>query len=486
MTDFKRVLRNSVYLLGFRLLSRLLSFVFLIYAASRLSPESFGALSFTLVTLELVVILGDLGITRYGARELVRSWDDRKTLAGKILSVQVVTSLAITIVGLLVVLAFNPPAVKLQLLILALASFFFYSFINTTESIFVASQKFFFSALFSFVGRIFYTSFGLVVLASGGSTVLVMWGFLASVILEALLRMVMVRSRITGFSVRFPTRELWAMLRVCFPFAVAGIASVVTYRGNMFVLEFLKGDTDVGVFNAAFVLFSPFVWIGIIFSSTIFPGLTADFIKDPEAARASCWQWYRLIALLSVPVAVEVSFLAGTLRNFFPAGYEDVELILIILMWSVPPTLMMDVDFNILQASNREAVAARSVVVGAVGSPLFSLLLIPFFGGKGAAAGVLVATVVREVYCRFALKQSFFNQRVLRLFVRPAIAAGAMGAVGLIALKVSPWLAVGLGAIVYAIVAMAVGAVRPAEFKALLNSSRVKVSTPPASGKQKD
>jgi O-antigen/teichoic acid export membrane protein len=57
MTGFGKVLRNSGYLLGFRLLSRILSTVFLVFAASRLAPASFGALSFTLVTLELVVTL---------------------------------------------------------------------------------------------------------------------------------------------------------------------------------------------------------------------------------------------------------------------------------------------------------------------------------------------------------------------------------------------------------------------------------------------
>ena len=469
MINFRTVLRNSSYLLGFRLLSRLLSVVFLIYAASKLTPELFGTLSFTLVTLELINSVGDLGITRYGARELVRFWDDRAKLAGKILSVQVVTSLVVTAAGLLIVLALNPPAVKLQLLILALASFFFYSIINTTESVFIASQKFFFSALFSFIGRFSYMVFGLIVLASGGSIVLIMWGFLASVILEALLRIAMVRARITSFSVRFPTHELLTMLRLCFPFAVASVASVVTFRGNMFVLDLLKGDAEVGVFNAAFSMFAPFVWIGIIFSSTIFPGLTADFTNDPEAARASCWKWYHLIALVSLPIAVTVSLLAGTLTGFFPAGYEDIKPILIILIWSVPITLIMDVDFNILQVSNQESVAARSVVIGAVGSPLLSFALVPFIGASGAAAALLIATIAKVIYCRYQVRQSFLNRSVIGLFVRPAIATAVMGAAGLIALRLNPWFAAFLSLVVFAIMVVALKVVRLAEIKSLFS-----------------
>ncbi|HDY69834.1 MAG TPA: hypothetical protein ENH54_02745, partial [Actinobacteria bacterium] len=121
LTRFKTIVRYSSYLLGSRLLSRVLFTVFFIYAASLLGPELFGALSFTLVTVELLSSIGDLGITRYAARELVRHWDNKELLAGEVLFLQGLTSVIISLGGLLVILAWQPQYPKLQMLLLAMA-----------------------------------------------------------------------------------------------------------------------------------------------------------------------------------------------------------------------------------------------------------------------------------------------------------------------------------------------------------------------------
>lgn len=468
MTNIKKVLLNSGYLLGFRLLSRFLSVIFLLYAASRLSPESFGVLSFTLVTVELMSTIGDLGITRYGARELVRHWDGRAVLLGKIFSLQVITSLAMCSAALLLILVLSPSEVKMQLLLLGVASFFFYSIVNTTESAFTASEKFFFSALLTFVGRLIYMAVGFAALASTGSVVLVMWGFLASILLEALLRMAVVTARISRFSFRFPFRELWTMLMICVPFALAGISSVVSYRGNVFILDFLKGDTPVGVYNAAFTLIFPMFWVPLILTWTAYPGLMATYLRDREAARQSAWRWHRLMALAGIPAALAVSLLAGVVPGFFPEGYEEIKPVLIILMWCVPPSMMTAIDFNILQVIDQESVAARGQVMGAVLSLVFSFLIIPFYGGIGAALALLASSLVKQVYFHYQVRANFFQRNALSLFLRPAAAGVAMALVGLFALRVNPWFAAGLGLVVYAVVIVALGAVKPAEIRSLV------------------
>ena len=462
MTGIKKVLLNSTYLISFRMLSRLLSTVFMLYAARKLSPDIFGVLSLTLVTVELLSALGDLGITKYGARELVRFWGERPSLTGQILSLQVITQAILTTAGFVTVIAFIPSSLKLQLLLLALACFFFYSLINTSESVFIASQKFFFSALLSFIGRLIYLVIGFAVLADRGSVVLVMWGFLASVIVETALRMA-IAIRITGISFRFSLKRLMVMMRVCIPFAVAGIASIISIRSCVFILEFLKGDASVGVFNAAYTLFTPFVWVPLILTSVTFPGLTATYNNDPDAARRSGWQWYRLMAIVGIPAAVAVSLLAGAVTNFFPSKYEEIKPIIIILMWSMPPALITAIDINILQVIDRQAAAARGLVLSAVGSILFSLALIPFLGGAGAAVAYLFMTVMRTAYIHYQVRLNFFDKTALILFARPLIAGAAMAVPGLILLIINSWLAMGLSLIVYTLFMIAMGVLKPDE-----------------------
>lgn len=467
MSHFRTVLKHSSYLLGFKLLSRALSFGFMIYAAARLGPELFGALSVALVTVELLAGVGDLGITRYGARELLRHWDERAVLAGEILSLQVVTTLLLAAGGAALVILYHPGYPNYQLLLLSLAAFAVFSVIATSESLFTASQKFFYSAVLTFAGRLIYVAIGILALSMGYSVVLVMWGYVAAVGAEALVRLVLVTRCVTPISPCFSGRALWRMLRATAPFAVVGIASILSYRLNLMILEFIRGDAAAGIYNVAFTLFSPFVWIGIILSTTAFPGFARIYARDVGAARLNGWQWYRLVAIAGLPIALAVSLVSPAVLAWFPKGYQDSAYILIVLIWSLPPMLLSTIDVNILQVADRQNDVAHGQVLGAIVTAVLSLALVPMLGGLGAALAALSATIAMELFIHLKVRRHFMERTAAALFIRPLLAAAAMGAAALALMQVNVWLAAAAGLIVYSVAIFATGAVKPWEIRAL-------------------
>jgi len=449
-------------------LSRLLFIVFVIYAASKLGPELFGILSFSLATVELLSAIGDLGLTRYGARELVRNWDKREVLAGEILFFQVLTSLVFSLGGLIAVLAWQPSYPKLQLLLLGMLAIFFSGLVNTTETIFVASQNFFLSALLTFTGRLIYVGIGFVALAAGASVVIVMVGFLTAMVAEILLRLGMVVGRITHISFNFSARRLWRMLIATFPFAIAAAANIAFLRINVMILELLAGDVAVGVFNVAFTLFTPFVWIPFILSRTMFPGLTDLCQRDPARARLNTWQWWRLMALAGIPAALAVTLLAQPALSYFPAGYEGSAGVLAILIWALPPMLLISLGFNVLQTINRENSAALAQTLGALVVTVSCFILIPFYGIKGAAAATVIAAAFMGTYIYFEVYRHFIGKHMITLFTRPVLAGIVMAGVALSLRSFNAWAATALGLVSYTAVILMTGGIRPSELKSLM------------------
>ncbi len=467
MSSFLTVFRNSGYLVGFKILSRILSVVFLIYAASHLGPELFGALSFVLVTVELLNSLGDLGITRYGARELVRYWDNKEVWAGKIMAIQVLTSVPFVVVATALVFYYHPSYPKLQLLLIGIAAFFLFSLISTTESVFTASQKFFYSAFFTFIGRFTYLVIGISVLAAGGSVVLVMWAYLIGVIVEVSLRLLLVSSKITGFSFHFPVKDLWRMLVATFPFALVAISVVFGYRINLMILEFFKGDVATGIFNIAFTLYMPFTFIAIILSTTTFPIFVELCRKDKVTGKKVLWQWYRLFALTGIPAAVAVTLAADSVLKILPASYHGSSTMLIILVWSVPFMLFIRLDLNILQAIDKMRAVVNGTVLGAIVTTAFSFILIPFYGGVGAAIAAVIPYVIQAFYYQWVVNKRFTHQFAFPLLLRPVLGGLAMAALGLILFSLNVWLAVATGFLAYLAVILATGALRMSEIKAM-------------------
>ncbi len=471
MTAFKTVIRHSSYLLGSRFLSRILYIVFFIFAAARLEPELFGILAFALATVELLSSVGDLGLTRYGARELVRDWDNRPVLSGQILVLQVVTSLFFSLGGLALVLLVRPDDPKFTLLLLGMVAILLSGLVNTTETIFLAGQKFFFSALFTFIGRCIYVGIGFAALAAGASVVMVMWGFIIAMVVESLLRLAAVIKTVTPISFGFSGGELWKMFIATLPFAVAAAANIIFLRVNVLVLELLEGDVAVGVFTVAFTLFSPFVWLPLILNRTLFPGLTEDVINAPDKARDNTWQWTRLMAIAGIPAALTITLLAGPVLAYFPEGYENSAGVLQILIWALPLLLLISIGFNIMQIIDRERAAARVQVAGAVVNTAANFALIPFFGIKGAAMAMVVAAASIELLTYRDLHAHFLKgKHMTGLFIRPAVGGLVMAGAALALYGFNPWLATVAGLAAYAGTILITGGVSPSELKSLMGS----------------
>jgi len=461
-------MRHSSYLLGSRLLSRLVYILFFIYAASHLGPELFGALAFALATVELLSAIGDLGLTRYGARELVRDWDNRSLIAGEVLVLQLLSSLVLSLAGLVLVIVWNPSYPKNQLLLLGLVAILVSGLVNTAETLFIAGRRFFFSALFTFVGRVIYVGIGLAALLADASVVMVMWAFVIGVMVESALRIVYTVVAITPFSMKIPWRKLKHMVREMIPFAVAAVANIAFLRVSVMILEFLDGDVAVGVFSVASTIFMPLIWIPLILNRTMFPGLTEDYEKSPQQARYSIWQWYRLMALLGIPVSLAICLLAPPALSYFPEGYSNSAGVLQILIWSLPLMLLMSISFNILQIINRERSAARAQVLGTLVGIAANFILIPSLGVYGAALATVIGAAVIEVQFYHDVHVNFLNgKHMISLLIHPVMGGVAMVAVALILFGLSPWLATAAGLLAYALTILVTGGVRLSEIRSL-------------------
>jgi O-antigen/teichoic acid export membrane protein len=469
MARFKTVLRHSGYLFGSKILTRLIFTVFVVFAASRLGPELFGAFAFSFSMVELFSWFGDLGLTRFGVRELVRMPDaERPSLNGQILTLQLSSSAILCIVGLIAIIVWHPAYPKTQLLLMGLVAVLLSGVVNATESALVASEKFFYSAALSFTGRLIFVVGGFAALLAGYSAVAVMAAFLAGMIGESILRILLVVKKLTGFSFSFPLGNLKWMLKGSLPFAAAAAGSVVYSQAGVLALEMLKGDREVGIFSVAYSLFIPFIWVSVVLSKAVFPGFAALYNRDAKAARYNYRQWYRLLVMCGVPLAVSTTFLARPVLSFFPQSYGESADVLIILMWSIPLAFVSALEMNVMQITGREKAAAAALIGAMALTVGLEFILIPLFGINGAAAATVAGALAREALFYREVRRNFFLKvHYISLFVRPLIGGGAMGAAVLLLWFLGPWPATAAGLLVYAVTMLASGGVRPSELKSM-------------------
>jgi len=461
-------MRHSGYLFGSKLLSRVIFTVFSLYAAVRLGPGLFGTLAFTLAMVELINSVGDVGLTRYGTRELVRHWNDRAVIGGEIMALQVGTSVVFGLAAAAVILAVGPGGGKTSVLLIGVVSVVAWGAVSATESLLVANESFLASALFSLLGKVLFAAAGAAAISAGLAVEYVLLAFLGAVLVEAAVRVAWTSASIARPSFSFSLKDLARMLRATAPFAVSALSSIAVLQAGTIILGILDDDEAVGIFSVAFSLFLPFMWAPVILARTMFPGLAGMYMKDRVAARMNSWQWYRLMAMAGIPVAALVSILAEPAMAYLPESYSHSADILAVLIWALPLTLLSAVELNILQITDREREGARINLMAAVVTIALDFILIPLIGPLGVALAILAGALLREAQIYFQVFRHFMKKHMYVLFLRPLAGGAVMLAVAFALRPHNPWAAAAAGAASYVVVMVVTGAVRPNEVRRLI------------------
>lgn len=142
-------------------------------------------------------------------------------------------------------------------------------------------------------------------------------------------------------------------------------------------------------------------------------------------------------------------------------------MVLIILMWSLPIALVSAVEINILQAIGREGSAAKSLIIAALATIIFNLLLVPVLGVIGAALATLLGGLAREAMIYSDVKRNFLHGNYISLFIKPSLATLIMGGVTVLCWRLGPYAATVLGFATYIGVIFVSGALKLSELKAL-------------------
>ncbi|MFM6220964.1 MAG: polysaccharide biosynthesis C-terminal domain-containing protein, partial [Dolichospermum sp.] len=110
-------------------------------------------------------------------------------------------------------------------------------------------------------------------------------------------------------------------------------------------------------------------------------------------------QFLRLLSWLSIVVAVPMSFLSGTIITvLFGKSYEASAAILAIHIWASLFVFMGVGTSPWFIAEGLTQFALRRTIIGAVTNVFLNILLIPAYGGIGAAISTLISQSVAAFF----------------------------------------------------------------------------------------
>ncbi len=462
----RTIIRNTAFVTLGRILLKVFGFLFGVFVVRQLGDDQYGRYSIVIAWVGLFSIFVELGITQYITREMARGSQGIGSMFWNLFAVR----LALAGVGLFVIpagaaLAGYDGDITLGVAVYA-TTFIVAALQAPLDAVLVAREAFGWLTAAAIVGQIAWLVLGAGVMWLQPSFLwLIGVGLFAMLPQLAFSGWIVARYKLIDWTIRIEPATWPRLIRAGLPFGVISLALTIAFSIDTVMLSWFVSNAEVGWYNVAYGLVRSFVSLLSGFSVAMVPTLARVFATDGAAVSRWHARSVRLIALIAVPVAIGGMLVAGPLVRFLytPDVYPAAGA-LAIIVWDVPLLMYAAVCGNVTTIIGEERAAARINVINAIANVALNVICIPLYGMLGAALVTVATDAIASVQFTLLLNRRLNAPIPVGTFVRVGLATAGLGAAVWAAGEQHVLVLIAIGAGVYGVLAIVVGAVGPDEW----------------------
>jgi PST family polysaccharide transporter len=378
----------------------------MVVAAPLLGATAFGSYQFALATTTMLALCTDLGMGIWTTRALARDRARAPLIVGTALRLKVAAVVPyLAIVGLAAAIA-GPGDTRRALLLLGLAALI-NAFVDYFAAIFRGFERLADEARLNVLRALLMAAFGLAALQLGRSVTALAAGLLAGLLSSGVYGLSVLRRRYgLGLSSGVFDRALArAAAAEAFPLWLAGLLSLLYFKGDVVILKAFVGDAEIGAYSAAYKVFEGLMILPAVLLAATFPPLARARHQREKQRR---WEAALVALLLVTGIVVGGVVYLGSARIValvYGAGFARAVPSLRVLALAVPILFLNFGLTHFLIARDLErrnlAFAGLMLVVNVA----VNLILIPRKAGPGAAWATLITEAALTACCLIALRQ---------------------------------------------------------------------------------
>ena len=181
------------------------------------------------------------------------------------------------------------------------------------------------------------------------------------------------------------------MLRQSYPLIFSAIAIVIYMRIDQIMIGQIIGDREVGLYASAVRISEVWFYIPVVLNNLVLPRLAEAHKAGGKVFTEKLQRLYSLMALMGYAVAIPTSLLAEPIIELlFGSDYAPAAPMLAVLIWAGLFANLGMARTTYLTIQNLQRYLPITVFSAMAVNVALNLLLIPKYGGTGAA----VATVI--------------------------------------------------------------------------------------------
>ncbi len=427
------IFKNTLFS-GLTALSNLCYFLLALLAARKLGETDYGKFCFALAFVTLFEVLISAGFSRLMVREVARDKSAVKEYVGNILPMMMIAAaLAVAIIFWVAGVQQTSPDGRLAVQILGV-SMVFKTFSFFFRSLFRAYEIFQWETLTTLVERVSLFVAGAGVLYAGFGLVALCSVFPIIRGLNLLITVFVISKMVVVPRLAWDWQAWKRIVRNSIPFALTAVTFTMYYRIDTIMISFLRGDKEVGWYNAAYQLIEGLILIATVISPVVFVRFSVLYIHSKESLKILFEKVLRYLLVIAVPISVLGVILAprGILFLYGPQ-YLASGLALQTMIVGTVFIFIRILCGTMLGAVDRQTVYLKIVGASLVFNIGTNFFLIPRYGAFGASiATLLTESIMGLVLLTAAAGKEGMSLQILKVGIKPFLAS--MTAVGVVLL----------------------------------------------------
>jgi len=454
-----------------KILSVLIGLVSIAVLTRTLGQFGFGEYTTAVTFLQIFGVIVDFGLSLTLIVMISEPDADEKKIVGNIFTLRMISAAALFGIAPLAVLAFPwSHTVKLGVLVGA-AAYFLMAGAAMLVGLFQKHATVWRSSLAELVNRI--VLLGIILLFSH-------WGLGVVPMIAALVAANAVWLILTIWLAKTHVRirpqfdfQIWKeTLTRSWPIAVSILFNLVYLKGDLFFLSLLRAPEEVGLYGVSYRVIDVLTVIPTIFMGLLLPSLVADWVKKEKAEFGNHLnRAFSAFVILVAPVIAGAQAIGDRLMAFIAGSeFADSGIILRLLAWALIGVFFGTLYGHAVVAVNKQKLMLFGYAATAVLSVAGYLWMIPRFGMTGAAFVTIFSESLIAILT-FSIVWREIRMRLPFVILLKASAAAIMMAYALKMLPAMPVLAaMAIGAVIYAILLLAVGGISVQTIRELMPS----------------
>lgn len=407
-TGSRLFVRATAWLIAERIVKLGVGFVAAVWVARYLGPEQYGTFAFSISFTLLFSELTTLGLNALLARSFVEHSEDVGTVIGTAITLRLAAGVIAGVSAVLLIATLSPGDAQLGVMIAVLAVSFVFRAGEVFEQYFYSLEDMRPPA----VSRI--SSSGVQLALSAGMILarISVVGFAVAKTLETVFMNLAFAAaylrRHHEHRWRFDAGLARRMMSVSWPLILSGFGATLNLRVDQVMLASLSGTEEVGFYAVASQLSEVWYFVPTAIMTAALPALVRLKRRDPEAYARRYQSSFDAMLWLGIVVATVVSLVASfVVPTLFGERYLPSVPMLVIHVWGGSFVAMRAVLSKWIVTEGFTTVSLVTHGLGAAANVAANLLLIPAYGGVGAAVATVFSYAVSSYLALFVWRRTW-------------------------------------------------------------------------------